>query len=628
MRPPATLAIAPPSAPAQNRRRAMSEPPLATPRTSARALRRAAAVLWLVASTCAAAQVARPDRYAEQPCRVLILSSFGSEFSFFSQMATDLRAELNLIRKEPCDYYEIPLELSRFDSEERQAPFVDYLTALMASRRPDLVVTLGGPAARVGQHYRERLFPEVPMLFAAVDVHHLDASALGPLDAAVPVENNLRALPEAILQLLPETRHLAIVLGDSPLERFWRAQLSRDFARFEPALEMIWLDGLSLEETTERVATLPPQSAVFLAMLLVDSAGTAYSQDRVLAAISERSHAPVFGLFDNQVGAGIVGGPVMPLKQVSRRSAEAAARLLGRAAPAEVRLPPVRVTAALFDGRQLARWSIPESRLPPGSEVLFRPVSPLALYRWPVLGGLGVVALEAALIVGLLAQRARRRSAESEIRSLHGKLLQTYELERRRLARELHDDLTQRLARLAIDAAQLERQGPANPGGASLRHIRQELATLSEDVHSLARQLHPSILDDLGLAEALRSEGERFAREARVEVDLELAEIAPKPAHESALCLFRVAQEALRNVAHHARASRVAILLRRAGEDLELEVRDNGVGFDPGAGSRRGIGHVSLRERLHLVGGRLEIASAPGSGTSVLARVPLAGGAS
>ncbi len=159
--------------------------------------------------------------------------------------------------------------------------------------------------------------------------------------------------------------------------------------------------------------------------------------------------------------------------------------------------------------------------------------------------------------------------------------------------------------------------------------MRQELVHLSSDVHSLSRQLHPSILDDLGLADALRSEGERFSRDQHIAVDLELAPSAPKPAPEQALCLFRVAQEALRNVAHHARASRVAISLREVGGGLELEVRDDGVGFDAGTATRKhGLGHVSLRERLHLVGGQLVVASAPGSGTSVLARVPFSGGES
>jgi signal transduction histidine kinase len=244
----------------------------------------------------------------------------------------------------------------------------------------------------------------------------------------------------------------------------------------------------------------------------------------------------------------------------------------------------------------------------------------------PILAGSGALVLQSALIVGLLLHRARRRDAEREVRALHGRLLTTFELERRRLARELHDDLSQRLARLAIDAAQVELQRSTTAGNETLRNLRDELVRLSDDVHTLSRQLHPSILDDLGLADALRSEAERFSRDERVDIDLRLVEPPPGLAAETALCLFRVAQEALRNVARHARASHVEIVLREADGGLELGLQDDGVGFDAGARRQRtGIGHVSLRERLHLVGGRLEITSVPGKGTIVLARVPLAG---
>ena len=120
--------------------------------------------------------------------------------------------------------------------------------------------------------------------------------------------------------------------------------------------------------------------------------------------------------------------------------------------------PALSPDTPIFDRRELDRWRIPQDRLPPRSEIRFDPPSSWTTYRWPILGGLGIFALQSALIVGLLVQRRYRRSAEGEVRSLHGRLLTTYEQERRRLARELHDDLTQRLARLAIDAAQVERQ--------------------------------------------------------------------------------------------------------------------------------------------------------------------------
>lgn len=597
---------------------------------SARGWRRLAALLLVVTapSLAAAALEDVPTRVASPSPRVLIVSSFGRDFAFYSDMSTRLRSDVALLSKEPVDFYEIAVELSRFEGEDRQKPFADYLAALFGDRPLTLVVALGGPATRFVRAYRETLFPDLPVLYGAVDVAHIDRAELGPNEALVPVQMDLARMPQSILRLLPETRHLAIVIGASPLERFWTVRLHDAFQPLAERLDLIWLDGLSLDETLAKVSALPPNSAVYLGLLLVDGAGLAHSQEQVLQALAAASNAPIFGLYDSQVGKGVVGGPVMPLQRIARQLAEATAHLLNGAAPEAVRFPPVLADELLFDARELERWKIPESRLLAGSEVLFRPVSSWVRYRWQIFGGASVVGLQSLLIGFLLAHRSRRRLAEEEVRALHGRMLAAYEQERRRLARELHDDLTQRLARLAIDAAQVERQGPTAGGGATLRLMREELVRLSADVHTLSRQLHPSILEDLGLAEALRSEGERFGREHQVEVDLELAETAAPLAPETALCLFRVAQEALRNTAHHARASRVAIVLREAHGDLELEVRDDGVGFEPALRRRtHGLGHISLRERLHLVGGRLEIESAPGTGTKLIARVPGAGAA-
>jgi len=591
-------------------------------------LRRAVALVCFAATALMAPVAAQgPPAHELGPGRrVLLLSSYGNEFSFFSQVVTDFRLELDRIEGRSCDYYQVALELARFDSEAYEQPFLDYVNAIVAHRRPELVVTFGGPAARFSQVHRERLFPDVPLLYAAMDSMLQDKSKLSSLDATVPLAIDLTAAPEAVLQLLPDTRNLAIILGSSPLERYWRARLEGELARFEPRLRLIWLDGLTLEATTAQIASLPPRSAVFLVMLLVDENGAAYSQSRVLAAVRAAAKGPVFGIFDNQVGAGIVGGRVVPTKLISRRTAETAARLLEGTPPPALRLPPIRSTTAVFDGRELERWDIPMSRIPAGSEIRFRPISPLVRYRWPIAAAGALIAIQSALILGLLLHRRHRRAAEREVRALHGRLLTTYEQERRRLARELHDDLTQRIARLAIDAAQVERLGASTEGTETLRLMRNGLVRLSDDVHSLSHQLHPSILDDLGLADALRSEGERFARSENIEVALRLEETPPGLPGEAALCLYRVAQEALRNVAHHARARRVAVVLHSAEGALELGVSDDGVGFDPGA--RRegaGLGHVSLRERLHLVGGQLEITSVPGQGTIVLARVPLPG---
>jgi signal transduction histidine kinase len=224
----------------------------------------------------------------------------------------------------------------------------------------------------------------------------------------------------------------------------------------------------------------------------------------------------------------------------------------------------------------------------------------------------------------LKQEHIRRLNAERESRSLGQRLLTAHEMERARLARELHDDITQRLARLAIDAAQLERSASATTGASNARVMREELVRLSTDVHSLAYRLHPSILEDIGLVEALRAECDHFSRDESLQVGLKVREIPSDPPREAAFALFRIAQEALGNVARHARAFDVTVSLARLDGGLQLVVQDDGVGFDPAQARKRpSLGHACMKERVTLVEGELDIESAPGQGTTIVAWVPL-----
>jgi signal transduction histidine kinase len=208
------------------------------------------------------------------------------------------------------------------------------------------------------------------------------------------------------------------------------------------------------------------------------------------------------------------------------------------------------------------------------------------------------------------------------------KLLRAQEEERGRIAREMHDDWTQRLALACLDLVKLERCIGA-PAAALplLRTVREQLVRLSEDVHSLSRQLHPSILDDLGLVEALRSECASFSRREGIAVAYHPEGVPPTVPKDIALCVYRVAQEALRNVAKHAAVNETRVVLVGAGPELVLRVEDDGTGFDPAAvRGEPGLGLSGMEERVHLVRGRFAIASAPGRGTTVEVRVPVARG--
>ena len=224
-----------------------------------------------------------------------------------------------------------------------------------------------------------------------------------------------------------------------------------------------------------------------------------------------------------------------------------------------------------------------------------------------------------------LAQQIARRQRVEEARSeLRRRLVRAQEEEHRRIARELHDDLTQRLAVLAIDIGKLEQVSCAvEDVAAKAGRLREQLVALSESVHSLSRQLHPSILDDLGLVDALRLECISLGQRDRISVRFHAQDVPMDLPRDVALCFYRVAQEALRNIAHHAQCSQASVRLAADARELLLCVRDRGVGFDLSVMGKTGLGLESLRERAHLVHAGLTIRSRIGAGTRITLRAPL-----
>jgi len=571
----------------------------------------------LGAAALAALGLLAPLAEAAAPKRVLIIHSFGRDLEPYSAIGSTLRNELTQMLRQPVAFHDASLDSERGGLPDERA-FVDYLRR-GGSGIPNLVVAIANPAMLFCLRYREELFPDRPLLVTGIDHRRLEKVRLATNDRAVTVTLDFPAAARTILKLLPDTTTLALALGASPLEQFWVKEMQRELAPLGERLRVLPPAAAGLEQMSQRVATLPPNSAVLYYMFLAGSDGVQHGHEKALATIRESSNAPIFGVFANQLGKGIVGGSLFDMPEMGRASAQLAARMLqGESTPASPVAVPAQAPA--FDWRELQRWGIPESRLPPGAEVHFRPPSLWEQHKVLILTGLAIVLVQAAFIHALLLQRARLRRTEKEAASLSGQLISAHEDERKRLARELHDDLTQRLARLAIDAGRMENAAAAPAG---MRPLREDLVRLSEDVHAMSYRLHPSVLDDLGLVEALRGECERLVRSGALRVDVEANGVPAALNAEAALCLFRVAQEALSNAARHARASAVTVLLAPSGKGLQLAVSDNGSGFDQNQPrARTSLGLASMRERVGLLQGHFAIASTPGRGTTVVAWVP------
>jgi len=216
------------------------------------------------------------------------------------------------------------------------------------------------------------------------------------------------------------------------------------------------------------------------------------------------------------------------------------------------------------------------------------------------------------------------RMVRDRNKDLAGRLIASQEVERRRLARELHDDLSQKLALLAIRVDQLEHtQAMSDAMTLAVREISQQTRDVASDIHRVSHQLHPFKLEALGLVAALESACTEMWRQYGVSVDFTHHDVPPDLHADVALCVYRIAQESLHNVAKHSGALRAAVWLSRDNDELELQIVDHGAGFLLAAGERNGLGLVSIRERASFAGGRIAIHSRPGAGTTVSLRVPI-----
>jgi signal transduction histidine kinase len=329
----------------------------------------------------------------------------------------------------------------------------------------------------------------------------------------------------------------------------------------------------------------------------------------------------------------------MSIEKLSSSTANAAVRMLkgesGMALGATTQLldPPV------FDSRELRRWNIPESRLPDKSTIIFRERS-WEQHKQSILAFAAVFGAEALVMIGLVTTLTRRRRTEQTLRESEGRfrtmsnalsglsrrLMQTREQEQARVTKELQDDLCQRMMGLTMQLHSVSKSPASSVFEMRNRvgDLSSQFTRLTSEIFALSDKLYGSNVTVLGLVPATRIFCEQLAVQHGVTIDVHDDGVPETLSKDVSLALFRVMQEAVRNAVKYSAARDVRVSLRAVPGEVQLEVTDEGAGFDPDAALKSGgLGLIGMKERLSLVDGQCAIDSEPGTGTRVTARAPV-----
>jgi signal transduction histidine kinase/ABC-type uncharacterized transport system substrate-binding protein len=579
---------------------------------------------WLVVAALALVCFAPPSQ-AQARRQVLIVTELGLSHPGMALVTNQIHSALNLDQRfhgevymENLDAADLPEDLLK----ERR----DSLVQEFRHKRLDLIVLVGPDPIRIFGELLKTTYPDVPIVFCCavpgqVDQQNMDSRSTGSWFQLDPAKTL-----DAALNLLPETRQLFVIAGQSIYDRGLTAIVKAGLNSYATRLDVTYLTDLPMNELQERLRHLPSRSIILYLSLYKDAQGRAFlNTTEALPLVTVAASAPVFGISDTYLGHGIVGGFVVSFEEQGKIASRDILEILGGKPPQDI--PVVHGPSVyLFDWRELQRWNLDQSKLPRGSTVLFRQPSLWERHKLTLSAGMLIFLSLIVLTIYLLFEQKQLKRARKAQEQLSGRLINAQEKERSRLAAEIHDDFSQRLALLALGLENAEETIGSSPSEA-VKQVHSLLNSASEigaDLHTLSHRLHSSTLEALGLVPGISALCKEFTNQQGIEIDF-LPDDIPRSVHpDVALCLFRVVQEGLRNLKKHSGASKAQVRLRRAGEKLVVSVCDEGVGFYVRQlGEKEGLGIRSMEERAYLLGGRFEIHSAPGKGTRIEAWVPL-----
>ena len=686
---------------------------------------------------------ARSARAAQTPKNVLLLfTDIGQRTDFLDLFETSLRSQ----EPGPITFYEAFLEPPPRDAASYLQSQADTLRRRYAGLKLDAVVAAGPSALEFAVKYRAVIFPGAPIAFTGLATRQF-AGHTWPGVTGLTSPVGLGETIDLALRLQPDTTTVAVI---APREDpYWLAATHTELLRYRDRVTEVYLYGPANRELFEKVAALPAHSIVLFHLAPPASGQPPLAGLDLIDAVAKK--VPTYSAWRSLcLGHGCIGGAYGSNAKEIVQFADVTARLLAGAPPESIPVVNAASLTVQADWRALQRWHIPESSLPPGSEVLYRDPSLWARGRRYFIAGAVVIALQTMLISALFWQRAQKRKTEGALRQseqkfsksfrrsplavtltrlsddryvevndafeqqtgwtrqdvlgrtpfdLHlwedadervsmvarlrttghvrdlefrarrkdgtiitvlgsaelidvngepcalcvaaditerklaeealagvgSKLIEAQEAERTHIARELHDDINQRVAVLAMNLHML-RQG-LSPSeidtGVRLDDACEQVRNLAADIQALSHRLHTSRLEYVGLQGAVTGFCRELSERRKLKIALRVENLPETLPPEISLCLFRVLQEAVHNVLKYSGTGECDVSLTGIATEIQLMVRDCGAGFDPDSLKGQGLGLISMRERLRLVKGQLSIESRPGHGTTIRATVPV-----
>jgi signal transduction histidine kinase len=537
------------------------------------------------------------------------------------------------------DYFAEFLDRQHLDLDAASAGLRANIAAKYANRHIDVVLALTDTSLDFVRRNREALFPDAPIAFAGLALPPEIANDPNRSVTGVLVGIAYAETLKAALALHPSVNRVVVVAktGD---DRARQALVENELDRVADDMPISYINAPTVAELLQAVKAVPAGSLIVYLWHQPDEVSNFIYPDTIAEEVAGAATVPVYGTSDFYIGLGVVGGVVRKTAETGRRIGEMARRLLRGEPARNIPIETARLVP-IFDWRQLRRWGVDESKLPPGSDVRFRTPTPWEAYRGYILGTIVVLVAQLLLISLLLMQVRSRRRAEKTIRAresdlwgslerirqMAGRLINAQEEARAGVARDLHDEICQQLAAVAVGVVSLKRSS----GDIRDPAIQQAFADLEyqtqvtfDGIRRLSHDLHPTSLQLLGLSPALKTHCLDVAERQHVRLAFSASGDFRDLPLDVAICLYRIAQEAVRNAVAHGRAQEISVAIARLATAVELAVTDDGQGFDVEAMRRgsEGLGLVSMEERARNVGGFVDVISAPDRGTTVRVRCP------